>query len=98
MTNDIDLNDAFTKALMSQVPAEPPPTPLIFLNHDGDCIEVLVSNDNYRAERIDSLVTVYWNRESGELVGALVKGIRRASLPRWWSISRALRLRSWMAR
>ena len=97
MANDIDLNDAFTKALMSRVSAEPLPTPLIFLNHDGDCIEVLVSNDNYRAERIDSLVTVYWNRETGELVGALVKGIR-SFIAKMVERFRALRLRSWMAR
>ena len=45
-------------------------------NHDGDCIEVLLSCDNYRAERLDSLVTVYVSRENGELVGALVKGVR----------------------
>ncbi len=47
----------------------------VFPNYDGDCIEVLLSNDSYRAERIDSLVTVYVNRDNGELVGALVKGV-----------------------
>ncbi len=75
MTNDIDLNDAFTKTLMARVPKTQPSYPLVFQNHDGDCIEVLVSNDSYRAERVDSLVTVYVNRENGELVGVLIKGV-----------------------
>jgi hypothetical protein len=76
MANEIDLNDAFAQRLMARVPTEPWSGPKVFPNHDGDCIEVLLSNDNYRAERLDSLVTVYVNRENGELVGALVKGVR----------------------
>jgi hypothetical protein len=77
MANEIDLNDAFTQQVLARVQPESWSTgPRIFPNYDGDCIEVLLSNDNYRAERIDSLVTVYVNRDNGELVGALVKGVR----------------------
>lgn len=76
MTNEIDLNDAFAQKVMARVGTAPWSGPKVFPNPDGDCIEVLLSNDNYRAERLDSLVTVYVNRENGELVGALVKGIR----------------------
>jgi hypothetical protein len=76
MANEIDLNDAFAQELMARVHTEPWSGPKVFRNRDGDCVEVLLSNDNYRAERLDSLVTVYVNRENGELVGALVKGIR----------------------
>ena len=77
MANEIDLNDAFTRDILARVPSEPwDGRPKMFPNYDGDCIELLLSNDNYRAERIDSLVTVYINRENGELVGALVKGVR----------------------
>ena len=42
---------------------------------DGDCIEFLISPDDFHAERIDDLVTVYVGRESGELVGSLIKNI-----------------------
>lgn len=76
MANEIDTNDVFAQALMARVRTEPWSGPKVFHNHDGDCIEVLLSNDNYYAERLDSLVTVYVNRENGELVGALVKGVR----------------------
>jgi hypothetical protein len=76
MANEIDLNDAFTERLLARKPEAPWSGPKVFPNPDGDCIEVLLSNDSYRAERLDSLVTVYVNRENGELVGALVKGVR----------------------
>lgn len=77
MANEIDLQDAFTQELLSRADNAPWTVPKVFANPDGDCIELLLSNDNYRAERLDSLVTVYVNRENGELVGALVKGVRR---------------------
>jgi len=76
MANEIDLNDAFARKLMARVQTASWSEPRVFPNADGDCIELLLSNDNYRAERLDSLVTVYVNRENGELVGALVKGVR----------------------
>lgn len=76
MMNEIDLDDAFAQGLMARVQTGSWSGPKVFPNRDGDCIEVLLSNENYRAERLDSLVTVYVNRENGELVGALVKGVR----------------------
>jgi hypothetical protein len=76
MANEIDTNDAFTQGLLARVQEGPWPAPKVFPDHDGDCIEVLLSNESYRAERLDSLVTVYVNRDTGELVGAFVKGVR----------------------
>jgi hypothetical protein len=77
MANETDLlDDAFARGLLGQVRTEPWTGPKVFPNPDGDCIEVLLSNQSYCAERLDSLVTVYVNRDNGELVGALVKGIR----------------------
>jgi hypothetical protein len=76
VANEIDLNDAFAQGLMARVQTGPWSGPKVFPNREGDCIEVLLSSDSYRAERLDSLVTVYVNRENGELVGALVKGVR----------------------
>jgi hypothetical protein len=75
MANEIDTNDAFSQGLLARVKTGPWSGPKVFLNRDGDCIELLLSNDSYRAQRLDSLVTVYVNRENGELVGALVKGV-----------------------
>jgi hypothetical protein len=44
---------------------------------DGDCIEFLVSDEDFYAERIDALVTVYYGRESGQIIGSLVKGVSK---------------------
>ena len=44
---------------------------------DGDCIEFLMSNESYRAERLDSLVTVYIGRRSNEVVGSLIKDVSK---------------------
>jgi len=46
-------------------------------NKDGDCIEIYFERDNYRAVRVDDLLTVYKSRSDGRLVGALIKGAKR---------------------
>ncbi len=75
MLENTKSGDAFWDNLVSQV--QPfPDKPMVFFNRDGDCIEVVLSDESYRAERLDNLVTVYVGRESGELVGALIKGVR----------------------
>ncbi len=76
MANDVDMNDAFAQRVLALANPEPWSGPRAFFNSEGDCIELLLSNESYRARRLDSLVTVYENRENGELVGALVKGVR----------------------
>ncbi len=76
MANDVDMNDAFAQKVLALANSEPWSGPKAFFNSDGDCIELLLSNASYRARRLDSLVTVYENRDSGELVGAVVKGVR----------------------
>ncbi len=50
--------------------------PMVFYNHDGDCIEVVLSDESFAAKRIDHLLTVYTGRESGETVGAVIKGVK----------------------
>ena len=44
---------------------------------DGDCVEFFVSPDDFYAERIDELVTVYYSQETKEIVGSMIKGISR---------------------
>jgi hypothetical protein len=44
---------------------------------DGDCIEFLAKPDPFYAERVDDLVTVYYSQETGEVIGSLIKGVRR---------------------
>jgi len=49
--------------------------PTAFYDPDGDCIEFLFASDDYYGERIDDLVTVYYSRTSGELIGSLIKNV-----------------------
>ncbi len=44
---------------------------------DGDCIEFLLSNESFYAERIDALVTVYYSQRRREIVGSLIKGVSK---------------------
>ena len=51
--------------------------PHSYYDPDGDCAEVLMSNESYVAHRVDRLLTIYVSRSNPpELVGCLVKGIR----------------------
>src|SRR4051812_17661597 len=51
--------------------------PIASFNPDGDCFEFIATNETFRAERLDSLVTVYIGRESKEVVGCLIKGVSK---------------------
>src|ERR1700730_447431 len=50
-------------------------SPTAYYDPDGDCIEFLASPDNFHAERVDDLVTVYYSEDTGEVVGSLLKGV-----------------------
>lgn len=66
----------FSELVMSKVIADGPFATQVVYDADGDCIEFLASNEGFYAERIDSLVTVYYGRESGDVIGSLIKGVR----------------------
>jgi hypothetical protein len=59
------------------VAGSPAPTdaPQVVYDSDGDCIEFLVTDEDFYAERVDSHVTVYYGRESAEIIGCLFKGV-----------------------
>lgn len=69
-------NDEFAEAVMNLGGPDKPFKPGVIYIPEGDCLECIFSNDDYYAERIDGLVTVYYSRESGQIVGSLIKGIR----------------------
>ena len=69
-------NEEFQKLVIGQVPDQPF-QPLSIYDPDEDTIEFLTSNESYRAERIDSLVTVYYGRESKEIIGSLIRGVSK---------------------
>jgi hypothetical protein len=49
--------------------------PTAYYDPDGDCIVFLARPDNFHAERVDDLVTVYISEETGEVIGSLLKGV-----------------------
>lgn len=68
-------NDEFAaRVLELAVPAEKF-SPTAYYDPDGDCIEFLASPENFYAERVDDLVTVYHSQETGEIIGSLLKGV-----------------------
>ena len=51
--------------------------PFAFHNTDGDCIEFFVSPDDYFAERIDDYLTLYLDMDTEQIVGFVVKNVKR---------------------
>jgi hypothetical protein len=70
--------DAFEQYVLDQIEeAAEPFKPTVTYDPDGDCIEFLASDESFWAERIDSLVTVYYGQHSREIVGSLIKGVSK---------------------
>jgi len=69
-------NDEFADAVMRIADGIEPSWPQVTYIPEGDCLEFVTAPDDYRAERIDGLVTVFYSRETGEIVGSLIKGVK----------------------
>lgn len=70
-------HDEYAELILGKVAPQKPFQPQVYYDRDGDCIEFLATDEPFRAERIDSLVTVYYGEQSGEIVGSLIKGVKR---------------------
>jgi hypothetical protein len=68
-------NDEFAARVLELATPAPLFAPAAYYDPDGDCIEFLAAQDNFRAERVDDLVTVYFSEDTGEIVGSLLKGV-----------------------
>lgn len=68
-------NEEFAKKVMKLGTSEVANEPIAYYDRDGDCIEFLVKPKNFYAERIDDLVTVYYEEDSDEIIGSLIKGV-----------------------
>jgi len=51
--------------------------PFVFHNKAGDCIEFFVSKDDYFGERIDDYLTLYLDMDTEQIVGFVIKNIKR---------------------
>jgi hypothetical protein len=69
-------NADFAGQMLKLAEGAPAFQPAATYDADGDCIEFLMKPDPFYGERIDDLVTVYYNQESKEIIGSLIKGVR----------------------
>ncbi len=69
-------NDEFAKAVTQMAEPSAPFKPEATYIPEGDCLEFLTTADDYYAERVDSLLTVYYSRDTKEIIGSLIKGVR----------------------
>jgi hypothetical protein len=68
--------DDFAKMVNDRFGRREPFVPMAHFDPDGDCIEFFISDEPFTGKRLDKWVTVYCGRESGQVVGSLIKNIR----------------------
>jgi len=68
-------NEEFAKEIMKLANETPSHGPIAYYDQDGDCIEFLSTPGNFYAERIDDLITVYYDEKTDEIIGSLVKDV-----------------------
>lgn len=68
-------NSEFAKEVLAKENMSTPFVPQVYYDPDVDCVEFITKADDFYAERIDELVTVYYSRKDNELIGSLIKGI-----------------------
>ena len=67
----------FASLVLSKVCPRQESRPTATYDPDGDCIEFLARNESFYGQWIDDLVTVYYSRETDEIVGSLITGVSR---------------------
>lgn len=70
-------NEEYEKEVMEICKDSKTELPIVYYDPDGDCIEVLVKTEPFYSERIDDLVTVYYSEANEEIIGCLIKGIKK---------------------
>jgi hypothetical protein len=68
-------NDEYAARVLEAAQTPETFTPTAYYDKDGDCIEFLAKPDDFYAERVDDLVTVYYSEKTNEVVGSLLKGV-----------------------
>ena len=68
-------NDEFAEEVLKLASDVPSTKAVAYYDQDGDCIEFLYRPRNFYAQRIDDLLTVYYDNTTDEIVGSLVKGV-----------------------
>lgn len=68
-------NSQFAEFVLNQRRSAPAFQPTTTFDPDGDCVEFIAKPGPFYAKRIDDLLTVYYDQESDEIIGSLIKGI-----------------------
>jgi hypothetical protein len=77
MAQDIDMDDAFAQQLLARTAElQRHAYPCAFYNVEGDCIEILLSDESYHAQRQDHLLTWLVSRSDGRIVGLVMKRVK----------------------
>jgi len=70
------LNSAeFAKEIMKFAGPTKTFQPQTYYDAHSDSLEFVLRPDDFYAERVDQLVTVYYSRETGEIIGSFLKGV-----------------------
>lgn len=77
MTDRYDSSDEFAQRLLREAKEVEVDDARAFYNEDGDCLECLFSKESFKAERVDGFLTVYYGRDSKEIIGCFIKGVRK---------------------
>lgn len=75
--------DQFVADVLQHCGPVEPFKPFAVYNADGDCIEMHLDNEPYYARRLDGWVTVFYSEQTGEVVGAMLKGVTTSLLERF---------------
>lgn len=68
------MNGEFDKALSGP---DGPFKPVAYYDENGDCVEFIAKRGPFRGKRFDDLLTVYYDRETDEIVGSQIKRISK---------------------
>ncbi len=68
-------NEDFAREVTKFASPKEPFEPTAYYDRDGDCIEFLAKSDDFYAERVDGLLTVYRSRKDNKIIGSVIKGV-----------------------
>lgn len=69
-------NEEFKNLVLSRTDPNQQFRPVAVYNTRDDSLEILISDESYRCDRVDKTFTVYTGRESDQVVGAMIRGVR----------------------
>lgn len=69
-------NEEFKDLVLSKPDPDREFKPFAVYSQRDDSLEILISDESYRCDRVDKTLTVYTGRDSDRVVGAMVRSVR----------------------